>query len=322
MPLIPANFEVQIGLETTWGTAVTPTAKLGLVESCTITPEIAVEFFKEQRGSLAPAFVSELMGTWGGAKIVGVMSYQDAPYFLDGIMGKATPSGAGPYVYAHSAPAGSTLPDRRIFTIVRKQAGAINALAGATLTELNLSLEARGALKYEATFIGKSVSAVSGASLSDRTQTPIVAPQGALYIDAGGGTIGTTQITNPAFFAWECNIKTNADLYPTIGSLAPKGYREASWEVSEMLSLEVHSDTTAYLTAMLSAVTAKLIRVKATSGTSIAQFDFAGAFSKAPELHTDADGVSTFDFELSGQYDSSLANFFKSSITNSVSSLP
>ena len=63
------------------------------------------------------------------------------------------------------------------------------------------------------------------------------------------------------------------------------------------------------------------IRIKSTSGTSIIQFDFAGSSEESPAYGEDRDGVLTFDVELAGTYNSTLGNYFKAQVVNSVSAM-
>jgi hypothetical protein len=65
----------------------------------------------------------------------------------------------------------------------------------------------------------------------------------------------------------------------------------------------------------------KQVRLKQTSGTKIAQFDFAGFVAKPPTTFEDQDGVLTSKLDFTSKYNTLLANCFAASITNSVASL-
>jgi hypothetical protein len=88
--------------------------------------------------------------------------------------------------------------------------------------------------------------------------------------------------------------------------------------------VEFNTASKAYLDAIIGASTVlkKLIRLKAIKSTNIIQLDFAGFIPTAPEIAPDEDGVVSLDFEFGGLYESGLANWFKSSITNGVVTLP
>jgi hypothetical protein len=73
--------------------------------------------------------------------------------------------------------------------------------------------------------------------------------------------------------------------------------------------------------AAQTAVIEKQVRLKQTSGTKIAQFDFAGFVAKPPTTFEDQDGVLTSKLDFTSKYNTTLANCFAASITNSVASL-
>ncbi len=322
MPYSTDLEQVQIGKEVTWGTAVTPTAKLGLIESCEITPEVEGESLPDIRGSLAGGYVQTLNKHSGSGSVQGTASYEDLQYWLESLFGIVTPSGAGPYVYAGVAPL-TTVPTRRMLTVVKGQSGSVYKMAGGLVDELTISGESNAPWKFDAKLLGKVVSSGALAVLSDRTQSPIHANHTSLYIDAVGGTIGTTLI-NSAFFSFELALKANISLVPGVGSLNPVAYVDRAYTGSLKLSLEVDTTTAAYLASILgSSLLQQQVRIKATTGVSqIAQLDFAGGHLSAPAIFTDTDGVVSIDLEMERVYNSALGNWFKSSITNSVATLP
>lgn len=321
MPDIPGLMQYQIGTEVTWGTEVAPTAKLGLIDDVEITPEVEGVIFKEKRGSLAPGFVAGLNKAGGSAKVSGIISYEDIPYWLDSLAGQATPSGAGPYVYAHNGTLG-TVPTRRKLTLAKGQGSDVHSLLGGIVKEISFKVESGKEATFEASLVGKKVVSDSLAALSDRTLNPVLASQFALYIDAVGGTIGTTAITNIAWFSYELKLSTKAEAYFSIGNLNPFNYREDNWDVTLNMTLELAASSKAYIDSIIgTSLLQHQIRAKATDTTRILQLDAAVAYLKAPKLYSDSDGVVTVELEGSGIYNSALGNYFKSSVTNGVASL-
>lgn len=321
MPDIPGLMQYQLGTESTWGTEVAPTAKLGLIDDVEIQPEVEGTIIKEKRGSLAPGFVAALNKAGGSAKVSGVMTYEDTPYWFDSLAGQATPSGAGPYVYAHNGVLG-TVPTRRKLTLVKGQGTDVHSLLGGIVNEMTIKVESGKEATFEASLIGKKTVSDSLAALSDRTLNPVLATHFALYIDAVGGTIGTTAITNIAWFAYELKLSTKAETYFSIGNLNPFNYREDNWDVTLNMTLELASTSKAYVDSIIgSTLLQHQIRAKATDSTRIMQLDTAVAYLKAPKLYADNDGVVTVELEGTGIYNAALANYFKSSITNGVASL-
>ena len=322
MAYTPDLNQVQVGKETVWGTSVAGTAKLGLIESFEVAAEINVGQNADVRGSLVGAdYVHSLDSAKGTGKVTGIATYEDLQYWIDGILGQVVPTGAGPYIYAGAAPL-TTIPTRRMMTLIGGQVGGIYKLAGGLVQELGISIEPNKPWKFDASLVGKNVSVGALAALSDRTQTPIHANVTTLYIDAVGGTIGTTAITT-SWFSAELSIKSNIDVVPGIGNLNPVTFREAAYEATLKMTLECDAASAAYVASILgTSVLQHQVRIKATTGAAqIAQFDFAGTHTKAPKFFTDQDGVVTFEFEMTKVYNTALANWLKTSITNSTSAL-
>lgn len=316
----------QVGKETTWGTGVTDTAKLMLVDEVKLTPIVESEIFADQRGSMAPGYVAALKKIAAAAKISGVLTYEDAGYWLDSLAGEATPSGAGPYVRAYTAPLTAIPTTPRKMTVYHGETGSglASRMTGGLVSKATFKFSSNEGVKYDTDLIGKQIAdGQTLAALSDRTASPVMGDHIALYIDAVGGTMGATAIAATAF-EMELTIDAQRSLRHYLGALTPGNFNEPRWMTELKMSLELNATTRAYLTSILagSSVLQHQIRIKATSSTNVMQFDFAGAYLEAPELFNDVDGVVTVDLNLKGIYNSALANYFKASNTNSVSALP
>lgn len=321
---VPDLYLYQIGTESSWGTAVPQTAKLGLVDELTLSPEIEAELLPDKRASLAPAYSSTLNKSTGSAKASGICTYQDMPYWLDSLFSTATPSGANPYVRAYTGALG-TIPTHKAFTLAKGTSQGYShcySLLGAIVNEMTIKIESGKPWMYDLGFIGKNYGTDTIDSLSDRTQTPIHANVTTLYIDAVGGTIGTTAIST-GWFAAELQIKNNVTQYFGIGSVNPFSFRDARWEAALKLTLEIQSGPKGYLDSIIgSSLLQHQVRIKATTGASaIQQFDFAGTLLKSPEIIKDTDGVASLEFEYTAEYNSTLANYIAASNTNAVASL-
>lgn len=321
MPYSPALDQTQLGQETVWGTPVTATSKLGLISSCEIEPEIDVETIKDIRGSFAPAFVSVLNSHMGSATISGVPSYDDLPYILDSLLMTATPGAATTYARNYTAQLDS-VPTRTKYTLIKGQTGKVQKLEGAIFNELTLKIESNKPWSFTGKLLGQAVSDGSLAALSDRTQTPIHANVTNIFVDAVGGTIGSTQIVGN-WFSVELSIKDVISRVSAISSLSPTTYVDTSPSASLKFTVDVDTETAGYLTSALgTSPLQKQVRIKATTGSSqIAQFDFGGVFTKAPKVNGDKDGVATLDFEMDAIYNAALGNYIKASVTNSIATM-
>lgn len=318
--------QVQLGKETVWGTGVAATAKLMGVVDAMHQPVVNAKVFAERRASLDPGYVTALTGLAGGMRIEGTVLYEDFPYFLDGLISEATPSGGGPYTRTYAS--GSAYTPRPSTAYIGSSAGMYRLLGGVVngLTIRGAAGENDTELTYTAELIGKQLDTTGSlASLSDRTATPAMASHLALYIDAWAGTIGTTAITTA--FSFELGLNLNRMLKRYLGSLLPATYETAKADpAGNTLRLSLNFDATskALLDVILggSSVFQRQVRIKATSGTNILQFDFAGTTVAAPEVFTDVDGVLSVDIVLNATYNSALGGWFAAQSVNSVSALP
>ena len=317
----PELIQVQAGKQTVRATAVTPTVKRMGVTSFDLTPMVESIGHPSQRGSLAPAYDEDLQKVECEANEEGEVTFEDVDYLLDSMMDIATPSGSGPYTKAYAAPL-SADPTPRIQTLVTGHGSNVYKGTGMVMDELTFSFAKNEPMKYSCHYFGTGISTATLAALNDRTLNYVMGQHVALYIDAFGGTIGSTAFTD-AFFSGELNLKANRENYFSLGQLGPKGYTNPKWEATLKLTLEFAAASKAYFDAIIgaSAVLKKLIRVKATKGTNELQFDFAGFTPSAPEAFTDEDGIVTVELEFSGLYESTFANYFKAKTINGVETL-
>lgn len=321
--------QVQSAQESSWGTKNdTSTAKLMNVSAVDFSPVVNSELFQEVRGSLQQGFNTAIEEVEGMATIEADASYQDIPMYLDSLFDAASPSGANPYVYDYAAPT-TALPAPLSRSLHYGQSGAVYVLVGGLITQLDLSGESSKPIKINSKWGGTQVIGGTITALSDRSTSLMMGDQAALYIDAWGGTIGTTQISSHVW-SWSLSIKPNRHFNHTLGSLTPISWHDGDeknkWSAQLKLSLEFSSTTKAYLDTLLTASPTSLqkqIRIKYTTGSSaIFQMDFAGTALAAPGVFTDKDGLATYDITLDGTYNSGLGNFLKFSVTNAVSAMP
>lgn len=318
--------QVQFGLETTWGTPVAGSVKVMGVTSCSFKPNYQTARYKDIRQSLAPGTLGALEAADAGTvSMSGVVTYQDLPYFLDGIFSKVNPTGTDPYTYTYTAPT-TAAPTPRLFTILWGSSSGTYRVSGGLLAKLTIKGTNNKALTYDAEFIGEITDGSGSlAALSDRAVHVAMGNHGAVYVDAFAGTIGSTAISSTAFeFEWM--VQSNRVLKSYIGSLTPLGWEGNAYEGSMKLMAEFNATSKAYIDALYAASPAlvqKLVRVKLdnTANRSIT-LDMGGNLD-APELWNDRDGVLTAEFGISPLYDEgAFANWAKAVVINQVSALP
>lgn len=315
--------QVQVGEEVTWGTPVAATAKLMGIEEISLKPVAESELLPEIRASLAPGYISTLLRVGGEGEFNGGLLYEDICYWFDNLLGEATPTGAGPYTRNYTAPIG-TKPTPKILTVIYGETtGGVYKLSGGLVNELTIKGESGSYFTVEGSLIGKDVTTGSLAALSDRTINPVHGAHGKLYIDAWGGTIGTTEVL-AAHYAFELKLTSGRATKRHIGSLTPDGYKEDRYDGELKLTLEFTSAVKAYLDAILApGLFQRQIRIKCSNTASYdVALDFAGFSEEAPQIFNDQDGVATVEMTLKGQYNTALGNWFKSTVINQVSTLP
>jgi hypothetical protein len=201
-------------------------------------------------------------------------------------------------------------------------AGTYKAL-GLLPTKLTLSGKQGEEMMLKADLLAKQVTTGTPAALSDRSVAVVMGSDTKIYVDAWGGTIGTTEMATMSY-SYELSLDAARSLKHYLGALTPGRYKESKWDGELKMLLEFNATSKAFLDALLApALFQKQVRIKATTGASaIVQLDFAGTAEDTPQLFTDDDGVSTLEFTLKGTYNSTLANWFAYSVTNQVSALP
>lgn len=308
----------QFGQESTWGTAVAGTAILGGVLDGSLRALDTVEL-PEDLGRYGPGAVALEMMQNGAVSINAVASYEDLMYFTHGAFGSVSPTGAGPYVYAYSAPT-SSAPTAQKSTIEFGIGSSAYKLAGAVLTKFGIKGSAGKYWTASGEWMGKAVSTVTFASLSDRTWEGIRGADTTFHVDSWGGTIGTTAAAT-TLIDFELDVDTGRHMKYFMGAIGPGDYGESRWSGSLKTTLEYNSTTKAYFDAMIApALVQRQLQIKATSGTKISTIQFAGTLDGNPiELFKDRDGNAIVELTWKGTYNSTLGNWLKMSLTNGVS---
>ena len=315
----------QIGKESTWGTAVAQTAKLMGIEKMSIKQIAEGKALMDQRGSLAPTYEAQLAKVGAEGSFEGWLNYEDINYWLETMCGLATVTGADPYTYTNEAPL-TAKPTPRILTLAYGDStDGVYGLSGGLCTKITISLASGQEGRVSGDLIGQEVVPDTLDSLSDRTVNPVMGQHVALYVDDWAGTIGTTQISNLAF-SLELTIEAPFGLKHHLGALRADGWRLNRLNGSLKMVIEMGSQGNTWLDEFVAASPAlfqKLVRIKASNGASLdMQLDFAGFQEDTPEMWTDEDGVSTVEFNLAGQYDAGMANWFEYVNINGLSALP
>lgn len=314
---------VQLGKQTQFDTAVTPTAILMGVDDASIKIENTSQVLKQLRGNLYPGTKAVLSEVGGSGKIDLQGSYEDILYLVESLLGVATPSGT--YIRDYVAPGAAAVASPRMLTMVLGYAGATEPykLTGGHVSKLTIKADSGGdPIMASAELVGYDVSSATLASLSERAVNPIMGHQTQIYMDAAGGTIGTTEIVNLAY-SYELEID-GARAPGRRLSLRPSTIDETRWGGTLKLGMMVSGATETILTAIAEQTDAeeRQVRILHTDGTRIFRIDFAGVFTEAPEIYNITDDLLSLEFTLEGKYNTALGNWLKVHSENGVSAIP
>jgi len=325
-------FEVRIGKEGTatsdWGTAVAQTHKVMGITDFSITPLVESVIVKDRRGSLAPGYDATFVRKSATGTLTGILNYEYLPHWLDSLMGVATPTVDTEYTYAYTAPLG-TAPTAQPFTMAYgndDDVETVKSLLGAVASSLTIRGSGSSPIEYVVNFIGKSVDTdtFDSAAEADSTVTIAKTCDLQLWIDPSSDAAGTTEILT-SWMDFELSINTNRNIYYYLNQDSAGNWREARWDTSLRLGLEINSTTSALVDAVLattSTVFERVIRIKASNGLNFITFDFNGATEEAPQLYVDKDGVVSMDLMFKGKYHSTLGNYLTASVVNTIASMP
>ena len=320
-------FQFQAGKEGDFGTAVTQTVKLMELETLEIEPIVESEAHVEVRGTLDPAYNATLNKKGGTFSAAGIATYDDLPYWLDSLLGEATPTGTGPYAYVYAG-AGAR-PTPRMMTLTRGDANSVKSLVSALAQTLNLNIETNAPVSFECAGFGHSVEDDALATLADRTVNPIHGNDVTLYIDPWAGTVGDTEFTDVAFALTLALDNARAEK-PGLGSVSPKSWKQPKADPgSNQLTMRLEFDTMAiaFLDALLTGTDIpfrKLVRLEfALDANNTMQIDFAGFAAEAPTLNPDEDGVAVLEFVLNAMNDpTGMGGWLDWEVVNGVTTLP
>ena len=324
------NNKTQMGRESTFGTGVAAStiwrAPFSMIEdasqSQTVEENIGLlvqaerSYFTQHRGRLVMPSTE--------------LTYEQFPHLLEAGVMTATPSGTGAYTRLYAYPTDNSVPTPKSYTIE-----SYNTVATADAVEMNGSLveeftyeaNAQEAWKMSATWFGKRPVTTTPTSLSTLVSVETaMLPMTLLYIDATGGTIGTTQKTGVLMGA---QVRVRTGLVPVPvgdGSLSHSTYKWTKPEITFSLTLELEQDTGASVVAAERvAYTNKTVRLfrLSNSGSGSKGFtnDFAGIYDSFGD-YTNSNGNTTVQLTGHAVYSPADTLFWKMTVVNTVATLP
>lgn len=318
--------KVQLGRETTAGTAVAATVVwLGPASDIENTQEvIAVD---ENVGLLVPTSRTYVARLGAAIAIPETEStFEHLPHVFEGGIKTVSPSGTGPYVRSGYAPGTASQNTIKTYTIESGNAivGDGNEMEYSFVESFSLTGKGGEAWKISSNWVGrqKTVAAMTGA-LSLAAVEEMLFGKTVFYIDATGGTVGTTQKTGVLL---EASIEVETGIQPVHtadGVLYFSSHKitPPSFEFTITLELENTSGIVAAERVFLGSQAIRLFQLTCT-GTSGRSFTakWAGKYTSISSYQNSNENTTV---QLSGRavYSSADALFFDFSVTNNVANL-
>lgn len=202
--------KIQLGRETVAGTAVAATSVfrgMGVIED-----QREVQFVEEDIGYISGTDRTMTPKLLAGFEMEETpATFEQLPHILEAGVMTATPardgvSGSG-YVYTYNFPT-TAINTLKTYTIEAGDGYAVEEMEYGFVEEFGLSGEAGGPINMTANWLGRQSSASSfTAALTAPAVDEMLFGNAKLYIDAVGGTIGTTQKTG-TFLAFDLKVTT------------------------------------------------------------------------------------------------------------------
>lgn len=258
------------------------------------------------------------------------LTFEQCCHILEAGVKAATPSGAGPYTRVYAYPTDNTVPTPKSYTIE-----TYNSLADVDAMEMNGCLveeftfegNAREAWKASATWFGRRPVTTTPTTLTTLvTVEEALIPKTLLYIDASGGTVGTTQKSG-VFMGAQIRVRTGLIPLPVgDGNLYHPTYKWTKPEITFTITMELEKDGAASMVSTeRTAFTNRSVRLFKTnctgSGSKAFSMSWAGVYDSVGD-YTNADGNTTVQLSGHAVYSAADSLFWSATIVNTVATLP
>lgn len=313
--------QVQMSIESGWGTAVAPTLNLIEFQEFKITPDVEVESVRGM-GSIAPSTAAVISSVSGMASGKFNLNLERIHYFLDSLLGTALAAGgADPYTRTYT-PSINTNPTRASATLVHGDSAGAVSLVGAVVSSLTFNIK-RGFISVDVEWVGKNAETDSIATIVLPTTTYLKGSQCVVSIASLGGSF--TDLDCDAL-DMVIKINTNTTVRHGLGSIEACDYNIGDFDASVDLMVEYENATAkAIKTALLGtspSIPKREVKATITSGSHSLTMTMICHMIEAGEFYEDTDGVVSADLKFEGRYDPSAnltTSFFQAVLVNGVS---
>lgn len=251
------------------------------------------------------------------------MTYEQVAHIFEAGIKTATPTGTGPYVRTYNYPyTGTSVNTIKTYTI---ETGSATVSADqyegeyAFVESFELSGSYGESWMMSANWIARQMSQTARTgSLTAPTVNECLFPHTKLYIDASGGTIGTTQKTGVLMSA-NVNVTTGLKIVPVgDGSLYYVAHKWTKPEITFSITLELEDGSiVATERGHYRSNNTRLFRLGITDGTRILNLDWAGKYDSVGD-YSNSDGNTTVTLEGHALASSTDSISFTAALTNGV----
>lgn len=281
-----------------------------------IVEEMVGAFAKSER-----SYDGKIQAAW--AQPSTPLTYEQVAHIFEAGVKTATPSGTGPYVRAYAYPyTGTTVNTIKTYTIETGSATVAEDQyeAGYAFVEsFELSGSFGEAWVMSSNWVARQMVQESRtAALSLVTVNEALFPHTKLYIDASGGTIGTTQMSGVLMSA-SVNVTTGLMIVPVgDGNLYYASHKWTQPDITFSLTLELEDGSiVADQRDSYRADDVLLFRLNITDGTRVLNLDWAGKYDTVGD-YTNSDGNTTVTFDGHAVASSTDSISFTATLTNGV----
>ena len=258
------------------------------------------------------------------------LTFEQVCHILEAGVKTVSPTGTNPYTRAYSYPTDNSVPTPKSYTIeTYNNLADVDALkaTGCLVEEFTFEGNAREAWKMSATWFTRRPASATPTALSTLvTVEEALIPKTLLYIDASGGTVGTTQKAG-VFMGAQIRVRTGLIPLPVgDGNLYHPTYKWTKPEITFTVTLELEKDGAASMVSTeRTAYTNRSVRLFKTnctgSGSKAFAMTWAGVYDSVGD-YTNADGNTTVQLSGHAVYSSADSLFWTATVINTVASLP
>jgi len=314
---------VQLGIETTPGTAVAATKKLAALM---IEPQIKSEIQKYRGTGYKFPAIASMAKEWVEADLSGPITYTELIYLLSSIMGTTTPTaGTTDQTWVFNIdPDGADTP--KTYTIEWGDGTRALEFDYGLVNALTLSFS-RDACELSGTMLGSAITdaiTMTGGT-TDVALVPVIPTQVSVKVaDTQAGLTGASALTRVVSAEWALSDRFNP-AYFLDGSTDWAAAVETEPSLGVKLKMEKDAAGMGLLTNMRAGST-KFVRIQAIGNIITGAIPYTLTIDTACKVtgeptFSDEDGVQCIEWDMEGFYDSTWTKATMITVINAIATL-